>query len=642
MRRITALLASLALLLTLAPVATLAAPSGGAARDNVIVVFRDSVSRPADVAAELGRQHGLELGFIYQHAFKGFAAAVPAGRLNALQRDPRVAWVEPDRLFTINADPAYETGIARIESDRNTTFGAGGIDGATTAAIAVLDTGVTHSDINVVKRYDCSGGTPFKSSCTEGSGADGHGHGTHVAGTAAAKKNGTGVIGVAPGAPVWSIKVLSDSGSGYTSWIAAGIDLTAAKSGAVAVANMSLGGSGSDDGNCGNSNNDAMHKAICGAVGKGVVYVVAAGNSSDNAANHVPAAYDEVITVSAVADFNGLGGGGAAATCRSDVDDTFADFSNFGADVDIAAPGVCITSTWSDGGLSTISGTSMASPHVAGVAAMYVARNGKPTTKAGALAVRDALINAGFPQADSACGFSGDPDSFAEPLVNADALNVGGTGVACDSSGSGGGTDNPPTVTITSPTNGATVSGNVTVAADATDGRGVNQVQFFVDGTSIGTDTDGINGWSVSWDTKTSTNASHTVRAVATDTADQTGEDSISVTVANSDGGDGGTTFSLALTGDPSTSQGSNWTANVTITARDSSGNLVDDVAVVGKWSNGGTPSCTTGGAGVTGACTVSRSQHKRVSSVTFTVSGATHTTLTYDDGLDEVTVLKP
>ena len=124
----------------------------------------------------------------------------------------------------------------------------------------------------------------------------------------------------------------------------------------------------------------------------------------------MPAAYDEVITVSALADFNGLPGGGAAATCRTDVDDTFADFSNYGADVDIIAPGVCINSTWKGGGYNTISGTSMASPHVAGGAALYKANNPGATPAQ----VRTALRSAGTTDWSN----SDDPDGIKEPLLN--------------------------------------------------------------------------------------------------------------------------------------------------------------------------------------------------------------------------------
>jgi subtilisin len=153
-----------------------------------------------------------------------------------------------------------------------------------------------------------------------------------------------------------------------------------------------------------------MHQAICRSVAAGVTYAVAAGNESDNAANHVPAAYDEVITVSALADFNGVPGGGAAPTCRADVDDTFADFSNFGADVDLIAPGVCILSTYRGGGLATISGTSMASPHVSGGAALYKATH--PT--ASPAAVQSALRAAGTSNWNTAT----DRDATHEPLLN--------------------------------------------------------------------------------------------------------------------------------------------------------------------------------------------------------------------------------
>jgi subtilisin family serine protease len=153
-----------------------------------------------------------------------------------------------------------------------------------------------------------------------------------------------------------------------------------------------------------------MHEAICASVSAGVTYVVSAGNSAANASTSVPAAYDEVITVSALADFNGTPGGGGAPTCLSDVDDTIANFSNFGADVDLIAPGVCITSTWMGGGYDTISGTSMASPHVAGGAALYAATNPGATPAQ----VQSALEGAGSSDWDN----SDDLDGTKEPLLD--------------------------------------------------------------------------------------------------------------------------------------------------------------------------------------------------------------------------------
>jgi subtilisin family serine protease len=271
--------------------------------------------------------------------------------------------------------------------------------------VAVIDTGVDldHPDLNVY--------TAGAKNCSTGRSADdGNGHGTHVSGTIGALDNDLGVVGVAPGARIWPVRVLNRSGSGSTASVVCGIDYVTAHASEIEVANMSLGGGGSDDGNCGINNNDAMHRAICASVLAGVTYAVAAGNESDNAANHVPAAYDEVITVSALADFNGLPGGGAAATCRADVDDTFADFSNFGADVDLIAPGVCILSTWKGASYNTISGTSMATPHVAGGAALY-----KSTQPAASPAAVKAAL-----QAAGNLNWTGDPDGTKEPLLNVD------------------------------------------------------------------------------------------------------------------------------------------------------------------------------------------------------------------------------
>ena len=153
-----------------------------------------------------------------------------------------------------------------------------------------------------------------------------------------------------------------------------------------------------------------MHKAICNSVAAGVTYVVAAGNSAVDASTFTPAAYDEVITVSALADFDGKPGGLGAATCRSDVDDTFASFSNYGADVDIIAPGVCIYSTWLLGGYNTISGTSMAAPHVAGAAALWKSTHPSATPAQ----VKAALLSAGTTNWNN----SDDPDGIKEPLLN--------------------------------------------------------------------------------------------------------------------------------------------------------------------------------------------------------------------------------
>ena len=272
--------------------------------------------------------------------------------------------------------------------------------------VAVIDTGadLDHPDLNIYRAGAKNCSTLALSP------EDRHGHGTHVSGTIGALDNGAGVVGVAPGARIWPVKVLSDLGTGLNSDVICGIDYVAAHADQIEVANMSLGGAGSDDGNCGRTDDDAMHEAICAATAAGITFVVAAGNDSADAAESTPAAYDEVITVSALADFNGQPGGGAASTCRADEDDTFASFSNYGADVDIIAPGVCIESTWMNGGYNTISGTSMASPHVAGGAALYAATHPSATPAQ----VKAALQSAGTTDWSNA----DDPDGTKEKLLN--------------------------------------------------------------------------------------------------------------------------------------------------------------------------------------------------------------------------------
>ena len=282
--------------------------------------------------------------------------------------------------------------------------------GSLPVAVAVIDTGSgPHADLNIAGGYNCAGGsnTSF---------ADGNGHGTHVAGTIGARDDGDGVVGVLPGVQIYSVRVLDNAGSGSWSGIICGINWVTnnAATKNIRVANMSLGGTGKDDGETGKTcinTRDAMRKAICGSVAKGVTYVAAAGNNNANLANFVPAAYDEVLTVTAAADFNGQPGGGAAATCRSDVDDTAADFSNWASGTGdaghvIAAPGVCIESTWMGGGYNTISGTSMASPHVAGaVAGCLVAT--VPCTGTPAAIAQRLLTDAN--RAPANYGFVGDP-----------------------------------------------------------------------------------------------------------------------------------------------------------------------------------------------------------------------------------------
>jgi subtilisin family serine protease len=292
------------------------------------------------------------------------------------------------------------TGIDRIDGELSSTASGNG-SGSVDVDVAVIDTGIdlTHPELNVVGGINCSTGNSFN---------DGNGHGSHVAGTIAARDNDIGVVGVAPGARLWAVRVLNNRGSGSFADVICGIDWVTAHASTIEVANMSLSGSGADS-TCG-SNVDPMHEAICRSVAAGVTYAVAAGNQHVDAATRVPAAYDEVMTISALADFDGKPGGRTAPTCRADEDDTFANFSDFGADVDLIAPGVCILSTWKGGGYNTISGTSMATPHAAGAAALYKSTHPAATPAQ----VKSALQAAGTANWNNA----DDPDGIKEKLVN--------------------------------------------------------------------------------------------------------------------------------------------------------------------------------------------------------------------------------
>jgi len=328
--------------------------------DHYIVVFKNSVANPQGAADELAAAHGLVRGHVYGHALKGFSATIPAGRLAALSRDPRIQSIEQDQTVQAYAQ-TIPTGINRIFAPGNANITIDGTDDKRIDVdVAVIDTGIeaTHPDLNVSgQQTNCSNGA-----CIDGSAPDGHGHGTHVAGTIGALDNDFGVVGVAPGARLWGVKVLTDSGSGSMSGVIAGVDWVTAHAAQIEVANMSLGGGSSS----------ALCAAIQTSASAGVTYVVAAGNSHQDAAYYSPANCPAAIAVSALADYNGAAGSGAMPTCgNAGPDDTLASFSNFSRTVPlIAAPGVCILSTYKGAAYALMSGTSMASPHVAGAAAL--------------------------------------------------------------------------------------------------------------------------------------------------------------------------------------------------------------------------------------------------------------------------------
>jgi subtilisin len=395
MRRVTVLLLGATLILV---GGSGSAPAAGAPqKERVIVVLRDGVGDPAAVAREHERRYGGITRIVYEHALKGYAADLPPAARNGLARDPRVAYLEADQ--TAHAFAELPTGLDRVEAEQNSTARIDGVDQRVDVDVAILDTGIAaHPDLNIAGGTRCVGLVlGLFARCSGTTFTDGHGHGTHVAGTVAALDNGAGVVGMAPGARLWAVKVLSDTGSGFISEIVAGVDWVTGRASSIEVANMSLGAAGASR---------ALNDALTRSTNAGVVYAVAAGNDQADAAGYSPASHPQVITVSAMADFNGAAGGGAAPTCRADVDDTLADFSNYGSVVDIAAPGVCITSTWLGGGYNTISGTSMASPHVAGAAALYVVEKGVTRSSTRWSTVRNGLRSEWAVPQSSPCGFS--------------------------------------------------------------------------------------------------------------------------------------------------------------------------------------------------------------------------------------------
>ncbi|NIR68342.1 S8 family serine peptidase [candidate division KSB1 bacterium] len=422
------------------------------------------------------------------------------------------------------------SGIDRIEADRNPSADIDGVDDVRVDAdVAIIDSGIDgdHPDLNVAGGVNFGNGPSRKWK-------DGSGHGSHVAGTVGALDNGFGVVGVAPGVRVWAVRVCGNSGFCFTDDMVAGIDWVAARKQEYkniggspginfAVANMSI--STNDDSSPCDANSDAVHTAICGLVNEGVVFSLSAGND-----NRVKNAYPEVLAVSALSDFDGRGGGIGSPTCRTDEDESLANFSNFGPEVDIAAPGVCILSTWKDGAYNTISGTSMASPHVTGAVALYLHANGlAPATDAASVdAIEQAILNAALPQSDP-CGFT---NEFAsnEPLLFVNATAFGGDGTCDDGSGP---VNDPPVVTITDPAAGSGFASGETItfqgsASDTEDGDLTANLVW----TS---NIDSQIGASGSFST-TLSDGTHMITAEVTDSGGKTGSDAITITVGSAPG----------------------------------------------------------------------------------------------------------
>jgi subtilisin len=438
---------------------------------RVLIGFAPAAElQAAEDRANIIRQAG---GIVYASfaLIPAVSAWVPAQALEALSGRPDVAYVEEDVVLQA-FEQTTPWGVGRVHANLVWPGGntGAGID------VAILDTGIDsrHPDLVVVDgvNYSDASGTPGSTDPADWN--DNHGHGTHCAGIVAALNNSVGVVGVAPGARLHAVKVLDDSGLGYTSDIIQGLEWCVTHH--MHVASLSLGGGGST----------SLQNACDEAFAAGVLLVAAAGNAGGPVS--YPAAYPSVIAVSA-----------------TDAQDQLASFSNFGPEIALAAPGVNIYSTYKGGSYATLSGTSMACPHVTGVAALVWAAGAASNT-----AVRDVLTGTA-----EDLGTPGRDTSFGYGLVDAQRA----TGA--------------PTVEIENPAEGATVSGVVSIKATARGANAIVRVEFLVDAASIGFGVKGADGWWMAWDTTVFHNGAHQVVATAVDTLGQTASQSIKVVVDN-------------------------------------------------------------------------------------------------------------
>lgn len=392
--RLAAGLVAAASLVSVASVASAQAAPAAPPPGSWVVTLQDGAGIDA-----VARSAGAAVRSRFTQALTAFSATLTPAQLATLEADPRVRSVSEDAVVahvprSQRARPAppaapstqfVPEGVRRVGAAASPTARIDGVDQRLDADIAVLDTGVdrTHPDLNVSVDKDCTG---------EGDVRDQFGHGTEVAGVAAARDNRIGTVGVAPGARIWNVRIFGSTGELTLSSLLCGIDYVRQNAGRIDTAVLAFGEEGTPDALCGISATrsgrekgrtkysvvDPVDLALCRGTAAGVTFVASAGNDAADAGGYVPAAYPEVVTVSAFTDTDGRPGGlGGPAFCYPiETDDTFAaSFSNHGRVVDLSAPGTCTYTTFPGGQYVTDVGTSFAAPHVAGAAALIKARN---------------------------------------------------------------------------------------------------------------------------------------------------------------------------------------------------------------------------------------------------------------------------
>ena len=619
------------------------------------MVFRDDVADPEDLTQELQSFHGFRVGNHYGAVLKGFSGTMSPGIARALAAHPDVASVSPNLRAYASAQ-TVPTGVFRIEADLNPTD-------ASNVDVAVVDTGIDldHPQLNVQPGYNFLVDAGCAAPTSPGD--DDHGHGTHVAGTIGAIDDNENVVGVAPGVRLIPYKVLCDNGAGTFSDIIAAIEHISSTidpdpeiaDTVVEVVNMSLSGIG---------HLPVLQTAIHNAVAQGVVFYVAASNESRDiygnddvldlapknekmsclllgkncVGDTIPAAYPEVAAISAIDDAN----------------DNLASFSNFsanfdevahtaagvtvdsaGAAIDLAAPGVGILSTdiGDNTDTSTKSGTSMASPHAAGAAALYIAQYGRAINAAGVDSIRQALIN----HAESLGFFVlGDADLNNEAILNANFDAVP-----------------PPPPVNEAPTAGFSwICGSNLICSftdTSTDPNGNNTIVSR--SWDFGDPASGENNTSSLLDPSHTYPAADSYQVMLTVTDGELG-DSITKTVAVPADTPAAGAHISDLDGS-SQNNGSTWTATATATVVDADGAPVSGATVHWNFTGGasGSDTCAAATDG-NGQCSLSVGGiRKRNGSVTFSVSDVTgagiydansNSDLEGDSDGTTITVLKP